>query len=241
MISAATIYGVSGLGYLLGLVAVGLYRDRFPATFERSYRVVALVLGVGAATSAMMVAGLGSIPFGASAIDLPTFVNDLVAYPLLWYVAARLGGASKRLTAVVTGLPFAQVLAFQLGATTGGLVGLLSSLFVIGGHLVLAYLFFGPIWRHAQALPDERRLLHWKARNLLLFLIGMLIVYAFLSLAGAFTVWATLVINQYIAVLIRVGFAGFLLVNVGALTSTTGVDAAGAVDVPGHAAPDVAE
>jgi hypothetical protein len=236
MISAATLYGASAAAYLAGLAAVVLFRDRFSASFSATYRIMAVVLGMGALASGLLAGGIGTIPYGATTIDLPGFVNDLVAYPLLWYVAARIGGAPKRLKAIVTGLPIAQVMAFQLGAVASGPLALLSSLFVIGGHFVLAYLFMGPIWRHAQAVSDERRLLHWKARNLLLFLIGMLIVFAFISLAGGFTTWSSLVTSLYIDLLIRVGFAGFLLVNVGGIASGRRDEDNGSAAVPGRPA-----
>jgi sensory rhodopsin len=219
MISPTVVYGTAAAVYLVTLAAFLLRRAQIPARFRRSYRLVVLVLATGVLTSLMLATDVGVVPL-SEATGLPGFLNDGLAYPLLWYVAARLGGASRRLTAVVTVFPFVQVVAFQFGASAGGLVGLLSSLVVIGGHGFLAYLFWGPIWRGAQSLPEERRLLHWKTRNLLLFLIGMLIVFAFLSLVGAFTQWASLVLNQYVSLLIRVGVAGFLLVNLGALSDS---------------------
>lgn len=251
MISEATVHWLATVVYL-GTLSVFLVRlGRVPDRFERLYRLVAVVLGLGVVTSALLALGVGTIPRAGTDLDLPSVVNDAVAYPLLWYVTARLGGASRRMLAVVTVLPFAQVLAFQFGASAGGLLGLASSLLVIGGHVVLVYLFMGPIWRSTRSLPDGRRILHWKGRNLLLFLIGMLITFAFLSLASAFTTWATLIINQYVGLLIRVGFAGFLLVNVGALvarssgdgpTDDATADEAVAADAPGSpASPDPAD
>lgn len=239
MISPTVIYAIAAAVYLVTLGAFLLRRGQIPTTFRRSYRLVVLVLVTGLLTSLMLTADLGVVPL-TEATGLPGFLNDSIAYPLLWYVAARLGGASRRLTAVVTIFPFVQVLAFQFGASAGGVVGLLSSLFVIGGHGFLAYLFWGPVWRGAQSLPDERRLLHWKTRNLLLFLIGMLIVFAFLSLVGAFTEWASLVLNQYVSVLIRVGVAGFLLVNLGALSEEESLAGDDVPETGSTGAPDAA-
>lgn len=184
---------------------------------RRYCHVVILVVGVAAATSFLAAAGIGNVTVGGRAVFLPTVVSDALAYSALWVLTATLADVPRRTLALVAGLPVVQVLAFQFGASAGGLVGLASTLLVIGGHVAFLYLFWGPIWRSTASLDDDRRLLFWKSRNLLWFLIGMLIVFAFLSLAGAFTAFGTNVINHYISVLIRVGFAGFLFVNVDAL------------------------
>jgi hypothetical protein len=52
------------------------------------------------------------------------------------------------------------------------------------------------IWEAAQSLSEEQRLLHWKARNLLLFLVGMIIVSAMLGLFGVFDDFVNTVLTQ---------------------------------------------
>ena len=217
MISESLVHSAAAVAYGVTLVVLLAWLRRVPGRARRYCHLVVGVVAVGFATSLLAAAGVGAVTANGRELLLPSFVSDLVAYSLLWAVTAMLAGVSRRTLAVVSGLPFLQVVAFQFGASAGGLVGLASTAFVIGGHFVLAYLFLNLVWQGAQDLPDERRLLHWKARNLLLFLIGMLIVFAFLSLAGAFTTFGTHVLNQYISVLIRVGFAGFLFANVDAL------------------------
>lgn len=227
MISASAVQAVSGCVYALTLVALLARMRRLPERVYRYCYPVLFVVGLGAATSFLVASGVGSVGLGSREINVLTFANDALAYPILWGITALLADVSRRTLAVVLGLPFVQVAAFQLGSTAGGLLALVSSLVVIGGHLAFLYLFWRPIWRTAQTLADERRLLFWKSRNLLWFLIGMLIVFAFLSLSGLFTSFGTLVIGQYIAVMIRVGFAGFLFVNVGVLDDGGRDDAAG--------------
>ena len=217
MISESLVHSATAVVYGATLVVLLAWLRRVPDRARRYCYLMVGVVGVGAATSLLAAAGVGAITVNGREVLLPSFASDLVAYTTLWAVTAMLADVSRRTLAAVAGLPFLQVAAFQFGASAGGLVGLASTALVIGGHFVLAYLFVGPIWRGAQDLPDERRLLHWKSRNLLLFLIGMLIAFAFVSLAGAFSAFGTTVINQYISVLIRVGFAGFLFANVGSL------------------------
>lgn len=237
MISESVLYATSGVAYAATLAVLGAWLRRIPDRLRRLCHVVVLVVGVGAATSFLAAAGVGSLTVSGRVVYLPNVASDAVAYSLLWFVTASLAGVSRRTLALVTGLPVAQVLAFQFGASAGGLVGLGSTLVVVGGHLLLAHLFVGPIWRSAADLPDERRLLHWKARNLLLFLVGMLIAFAFLSITGAFTDFGTNVINRYISVLIRVGFAGFLFANVGALDDGRGEAPEPAAASAGYGAP----
>ncbi|WP_135854044.1 G protein-coupled receptor family protein [Halorussus salinus] len=244
MISVSALHSISGGVYVLTFVVLLLRTRSVPDRLRRYCHLLLLVVGLGGATSFLAAAGLGGVAVGGQTVLLPTFVNDVVAYSVLWFVTAMLAGVSRRMLAVVTALPFVQVVAFQFGTPMGGLIALVSTVVVIGGHLVVAYLFVGPVWRTAQALPDERRLLHWKSRNLLLFLIGMLIAFAFLSLTGLFTTFGGNVLNQYIALLIRVGFAGFLFANIDALDATDGRDETGDDHSPaefGRSAPSGAD
>jgi sensory rhodopsin len=222
MISETGVYAagavVSGLA---AVVSVAKLRG-IPGRVRRYYSLATFLLVLAAASGALMAADVGAMTVNGYEVTLPSFVNDLVAYSVLWGITGLLADVDRRTLAVVTGLPFLQVIAFQVAATSSGATALAASAFVIGGHVVLAGLFLGPIWRGCSHLPERRQLLHWKARNLLLFLIGMLIVYAFLSLAGAFDAFATVVLNQYISVLIRVGFAAFLFANVDALEANRG-------------------
>ncbi|NEU58245.1 bacteriorhodopsin [Halorussus sp. MSC15.2] len=225
MISESAVYATSGCVYAATLAVLVAWLRNVPDHGRRYCNLMTFVVGLGVLTSFLAAAGIGGVSVGGKTVLLSTFLNDAVAYSVLWFVTAMLADVSRRRLAVVTAFPFVQVVAFQFGTPMGGLVALASTVVVIGGHLVLAYLFVGPIWQTAQRLPDERRLLHWKSRNLLLFLIGMLIAFAFLSLAGAFTAFGVHVLGQYIAVLIRVGFAGFLFVNIDALDAGGGQDA----------------
>lgn len=218
MISEATVHAATAAVYAAATLVFLGRLGRVPSGRRRYYQLATLAVGVGAVTSALMVFGLGTVSVNGYAVTLPTSASDLVAYPLLWGVTAMLADVDRRTLVLVTAIPVVQVVAFQAAPIFGGLVTLASAVVVIGGHLVLAAVFVGRIWSATEHLPEERRLLHWKARNLLLFLIGMLIAFAFLSVAGAFDDFGTVVLNQYVSVLIRVGFAGFLFANVDALS-----------------------
>jgi hypothetical protein len=236
--SSPVVYGLSGVASLGALAALLAWQGRVPDRFRGDYRLVAVAVATAATSTVALGAGVGTVDFGGRPIALPGVVDDLVAYTVFWYVTARLAEAPRRLLLTVSAIPFAQVLAFHFGATAGGVLGLAASLFVIGGQFAMAYLFLGPIWRAAQDLTVRQRLLHWKARNLMLFLISMLVVYAFLHLGGAFTAFASTVTGEYIGLLIRVGMAGFLLANVDAHAAADPASSADAGPAARGATPD---
>jgi len=217
MIDLSTVYAVAAVGYALATVVLVAWLRRLPRD-RRAYCYPAVVaVGVSAVTTALSLAGVGVFALDGATLDVPSVLDDLVAYPLLWATAALLADESRRTVGVFVAVPAVQVVAFNVASVVGGLVGLVGIVAVIGGHVLLAYLLLGPIWARAQRLPDRQRLLHWKSRNLLLFLIGMLIVFAVLGVAGVFDTYVAGVLAEYVGALIRVGFAGFLFANVDAL------------------------
>ncbi|WP_134672340.1 bacteriorhodopsin [Halorussus marinus] len=224
MIDEPTLYAVGGVAYAVTLAVLLLWLRRIPQRLHHYCRLVVAVMAVSTVCSFLAAAGVGAFSAHGYFFALPNVANDVFAYSLLWFVTAKLAGAKRRNLAIVTAAPAVQVLAFNFGARAGGLVTLVSTLIVIGGHVFVAYLFVGPIWETAQNRSADRRLLHWKARNLLLFLLAMLIAYAFISDAGAFTKFGDILINHYISVLIRVGFAGFLFANIRALDEAERAD-----------------
>jgi sensory rhodopsin len=217
MISSAGVYTAGAVVYAVASVVSIAKLRGIPERIRPYYSLATFLVVLGGASSVLTAAGVGSVVVGGYTVTLPTLVSDLVAYSLLWGIAGLLADVNRRMLAVVAGVPALQVVAFQVAAISGGTTALVASLFVIAGHFVLAVLFFGRIWRGCSHLPERRQLLHWKARNLLLFLIGMLIAYALLSLASVFDAFTRVVLNQYISILIRVGFVAFLFANVDAL------------------------
>ncbi|WP_135365984.1 bacteriorhodopsin [Halosimplex halophilum] len=217
MIELSTVYAVAAAVYALAAVGLVAWLTRIPER-RRTYCYPAVAaVGVSAVTTALSLVGVGVVAVGGGSLDLPSVLDDLIAYPLLWGVAALLANESRRTVGVFVAVPVVQVVAFNAASVLGGVVGLVGIATVVAGHLLLAYLLFGPVWERAGRLPDRQRLLHWKARNLLLFLIGMLIAYAVLGVAGVFDTYVSGVLGEYVGALIRVGFAGFLFANVDAI------------------------
>jgi hypothetical protein len=221
MIEPATVNGVAVGVYTVALVILLVWLRRLPADRRGLCTPVVFVVGVTAVTTALVAAGVGTITVGSGEVVVPSLIADLVAYSVLYGVMARLADVDGRELTVLVATPVAQRLGFEVATITDGLVALLGLAVLVGGYVGLVAYLLGPIWRRAQAVPEQRRLLHWKARNLLLFIVGMLIAFVILALFGVFDEFVTLAIQQYMAVLLRVGFAGFLLANLDAVGSVS--------------------
>jgi len=199
----------------LGLLLVWL--RRVPVDRRTLCYPIVLVVGISAVALGLVTAGVGTVTINGYEMVLPTFLSDLISYALLYLVMARIGGVGGRPLALIVATPVVQRIAFELGVIFGGLFGIAALGFVVVGHAAIAAYLLGPVWRSLESVPEQRRLLHWKARNLVLFLIGMLIVYAVLSVGNIFDSVTSAVISRYMGILIRVGFAGFLFANLDAV------------------------
>jgi hypothetical protein len=221
MIDATTVTGFATAVYAVALLVLVAWLRRIPADRRALCTPVVFVVGVTAVTTGLVAAGVGTIAVGTGEVVVPSLVADLVAYCVLYAVMARLADVDGRALAVIVATPVAQRLGFEVATVTGGAVALLGLAVLVGGYVGLVAYLFGPIWRRAQSVSEPRRLLHWKARNLLLFMIGMLIAFVILALFGVFDEFVTVTIQQYMAVLIRVGLAGFLFANLDAVGTTS--------------------
>ncbi|WP_077207270.1 bacteriorhodopsin [Halorientalis sp. IM1011] len=224
MISPTTVYAVTGVLYTVVFAALFLWLRRIPEQYRRLCQLVLAVIAVSAVGMFLDAARVGILVVNGTELTIPTVVSDLVAYSVLWGIAALLAGVSRKLLAVAVGIPLLQRLSFSVATVSGGVVALLALGILIGGHIFLIYFYRNRIWAVAQSLPDKQRLLHWKSRNLLLFLVGMIIVFSVLALFGLFDTFVSNVLTQYMNLLIRAGFAGFLFANV------TNVDIGDAAD-----------
>ncbi|OYR83756.1 hypothetical protein DJ72_06735, partial [Halorubrum distributum] len=80
---------------------------------------------------------------------------------------------------------------------------------------------FGPLSTAAARQPPARELFFKKTRNLSLFAFGVLIAWAMVSIAGLLDTFTAAVTLEYLDLLLRVGFAGFVFANVETLAAET--------------------
>lgn len=211
----------------ISLAAAGVYAlatvvfvalSRFQRPELRKYcHLLAGVVAVSAIGSALSGLGVLQVPVGGVPLDVPSTVDDLVAYPVVFGLAAVVAGASRRAIGLLVGLSVASVVASVFLELVGAGTALLVLGAMVASYLARVYLLFGPVWRAAKRQSDDRRLLYWKFRNLLVFLMGFVFVAIGLSLVGWLDTFTMLLVIEYVNVLLRVGFAGFLIGNLSAL------------------------
>lgn len=209
-----------------GIVAIISYA--FARRAERSVRVYAYivvgVIAVSAVGTGLTAAGVGQLPalFAEDGVtSIPGFIDDSVAYGVLFGLTTFFAGASRRMIALVAGLSFGSRLMIELGVQIGPSVTAIGIVVSIGTYLARVYLLWGPVWNTAQSVPDRRQLLFRKSRNLLMLLMGTNILAIPLIVVGLLDPFVQMIVLNYIDILIRIGFAGFLLANIGALTAGT--------------------
>ncbi|QLH79636.1 bacteriorhodopsin [Halosimplex rubrum] len=216
MIESSVVFWASAAVQAVALVVLlGWLREISASRRQYCYPVL-VVLGVSLVATVLIALGVGT-DIGGTSLDAPGIADDLIAYSVLWGITALLAGESRRMVGVFVVVPVVQVVAFNGGVILGGTAGIVGLFVMIVGQVLFAYLLLGRVWERAQRLPDRQRLLHWKARNLLLFLIGMLIAFTLLSVAQVFDEFVVSTVGAYMDLLIRVGFAGFLFANVDAI------------------------
>lgn len=214
MIDSTTVLTTAAVCYAVISLGLGLGTRRVAPDLRRyCYPLIGLV-GLAAVESAVQAAGGGTVAFDGTEIRLSTYFLDVAVYLVLYGGTTLLAGTSRRLAAAVTGVALLQRTAFVAGnaAAPGTILATLAGLGIVLGLPVLLYLFLKPVWRAAQSVPARQRLLHWKARNLQLFLFGMLVVYAFLYLSGAVSdPFVSQILVQYPNMLFRAGIPVLLV------------------------------
>lgn len=219
MIDTATVLTVSAVCYAVVFLGLALGTRRVAPDLRRYCYPLVAIVGLAAAEATLQVAGGGSLVVDGNAIQASTLLLDVVTYLVLYGGTTLLAGTSRRLAVAVTGVALLQRTAFTAGnvAAPGTLLATLAGLGIVLGLPVLVVLYTRPVWRAAQSVPPRQRLLHWKARNLQLFLFGMLVAYAFLFLSGAITdPVVSQVLVQYPNLLFRAGVPTLLVYNLAA-------------------------
>ncbi|SDJ20478.1 Bacteriorhodopsin-like protein [Halovenus aranensis] len=215
--------------YAVAVVALLVWLQAIPTELRQyCYPLLGLVL-LAAVTNTASGFAVGALSVGEGTLDVPNLLDGAVAYGTLFGLAAYLAGVSRRKLGVAIALPVSMNLAFQGTALASGLVAILGALIVVGGFVVLCWLFAGPFMRTVQTTQADRQRLYRKFRNLLLFLIGVLIITAFTTL-DVFDADVSAILVAYIDFLLRVGFAAFLFANVGVFREFGAAVAAGDTD-----------
>lgn len=204
--AVAAAYGLSFLAVLFGV-------SRAPERLRQYCYPLAAVVGLAGLVVVLQELGIGQVSVGAGELDLVALVRNIVTYPVLYGGIAILGGASRRLAAVVSGVALVPIMTSYLAPAVGvGILqlGVLVALFL--PYPVLIYLYFRPVRRETEHVSPRRKLLYWKARNIVLFLYGIILLYVLLLLVGLLTdgVLAT-VLFEYPVFAFQAALPGYLI------------------------------
>jgi len=213
MIEPATVQFVSAALYV-GCAALLLFavQRRSPAARRYCYPFVAVV-AVAAVAVGFRGAGLGFVPVGVGELGLAHTVGDYVSYPLLFGFAAFVAGASRRYVGVVVVTALVIRIGYDVADLFDGTAGLVGTATILTGYALLVWLYFGPVATAAARQSPRRALFYRKTRNLILFVFGVLIVWAMLQLFGVFDPFTGTMTLEYIYFVLRVGFAAFVIAN----------------------------
>ena len=227
MIEPSTVRFASAGVYAVSTVVLLALARRKPAELRRyCYPFVAVVAlaGVGIGTWG---AGIGTFAVGSGTLEAGQLLSDYVAYPFLFGFAAFVSGASRRYVWGIVALTVVMRLGYDVAEVFAGPLATAGTLGILVGYVVLLGLFFGPVASAAARQPPERELFFTKTRNLALFAFGVLIAWAMLQIAGLFDTFTAAVTLEYLDLLLRVGFAGFVFANVETLAAEAEAEVGG--------------
>ena len=219
MIEPSTVRFASAGVYAVSAVVLLALAGRKPAEVRRyCYPFVAVVAAAGVGVG-LWGAGIGTFAVGSGTLEAGQLLSDYVAYPFLFGFAAFVAGAARRYVAGVVAITVAMRLGYDFAAVFDGALATAGTGAILAGYAVLVGLYFGPIAGAASRQPPARELFYRKTRNLSLFAFGVLIAWAMLQIAGLFDQFTAAVTLEYLDLLLRVGFAGFVFANVETLAA----------------------
>ena len=219
MIEPSTVRFVSAGIYAVSAVALLALARRKPAALRRyCYPFVAVVAAAAVGIGAWG-AGIGTLSVGSGTLEAGQLLSDYVAYPFLFGFAAFVAGTSRRYVGGVVALVVAMRLGYDVAEVFDGALALAGTGSILVGYVALVGLYFGPVATAAARQPPARELFYKKTRNLVLFAFGVLIAWAMLQIAGVFDAFTAAVTLEYLDLLLRVGFAGFVFANVETLAA----------------------
>ena len=219
MIEPSTVRFASAGIYAVSAVVLLALARRKPVDLRRyCYPFVAVVAlaGVGVASWG---AGIGTFTVGSGTLEAGQLLTDYVAYPFLFGFAAFVAGAGRRYVGGIVAVTVAMRLGYDFAEVFAGPLGTAGTLAILVGYATLLGLFFGPLASAAARQPPARELFFKKTRNLALFAFGVLIGWAMFQIAGLFDQFTAAVTLEYLDLLLRVGFAGFVFANVETLAA----------------------
>jgi hypothetical protein len=219
LLAAAVVSGIAFVGFTAWLTRIdrGVWHYCVP---------VVGVVGLASFAYVLRALGIGTVPLGDGQFQAIYALENATALAVLFATVVMLAGVSRRMIVAMATLAVVVRLSYEpanAGLVTGTGILLLVAV-LVGGYGLAVYLLVKPVWHSAQSVPPRQRLIHWKARNLLLFMVLLLIVYGVVNLTGVIAEFEKNIVREHIQLVIRIGMAGFVFSNATDLSETPAVD-----------------
>lgn len=227
-LTAATVrLGFAGL-YVALLPLMGVLTMRTTQQVRRYALLLTASVALVPIGFVLRQAGVGQLTVAGGVIDVVNLVQSTIGTIILYGVVLGLVDTSRRMTGLIIGISLIPTYAGSLLGLVGDSFGVLGIVYLAGSFLpfpVVLYLFVGPVWRSAASVSRRRRLIHWKARNILLFAYAMVLAYTLIAITGLVVdPVLNAIIVQYSFYMLSGGVAVYLLYNLTRLRTTTGTE-----------------
>lgn len=208
--------------YLLVTPLLAVWLTRIAGELRRYSYLLLSVVVLSAVTLLLQEAGIGQLEVGAGTVDVVNISRSVFVYIVVYGGVVKLAGASNRLAGVVTAVALTPIIAVGIAPALGAgtlAIGVLAALVL--PYPVLLYLFFRPVWQAAATTSPSRRLLHWKARNVIVFTYSMTLLFVFMAFGGLVTddALATFFL-EYTFFFFRAGIPAFLIYKFAGMDDT---------------------
>lgn len=217
--SEQTILFTSSAVYVVSFLVFLGWLSRVDRSAWRFCVPIVAVLGLSSVLNPLDAIGI-TATVGGESVRVLNIVDDSISYTIVFAVVALLGGASRRILAMIAVAVFTARISFEpanIGLVEGtGALASVSIVFI--GFFTVVWLLTGPVWQSAQSVSVAQRIVHWKARNLVVLIFSVLVLTGAISVAGLLNPFEQRVVLEHLNVVIRVGVGVFVFTNVAALT-----------------------
>lgn len=214
-------YIAYGSIFLLVGVVFAVWLRRLPDAARRYCLPVVLICFLAAASKFLSLTDIGLVTLSGpgNAEHIHTFIEFGISYGVIGVLVVRIADGTRRqllsLLLVIEGMNIANAVTNIAPESISGITSLISLVLLI----TFIYILFRPVYRSASSVSEERRLLFWKARNLLVFSTVMLVLSGLSGPTGTglFDQYLMVTSVMYAELAVRAGFGFFLFFNIDTL------------------------
>lgn len=156
--------------------------------------------------------------------SIARFVGYSIAWGAVCYLLEAISGGDRRYTLAVLGGILTSLWATVASWVLGGLAGVVVSLLIVAGVIVMAGVLYGPLARESKTVSSERTLLYGRLKSLTVLVFVGLLATGMLSAQNLeFTdAFVGQTLATYLDLVWLAGFGGIVLRSTAALSDAGG-------------------